>query len=203
MDEGGDVLLLPSAEGDTLTPSVIFFEDADHIIVGQVAKDARSDEPKRVAEFVKRSMGQPYTYTFDMDVYSPIELSAMILRKLKQDAEAALGAPVTQAVITCPAYFQADRRDATDKAARMAGLEVLALVNEPTAAAIGFGMGGDKTGTVLVFDLGGGTFDVFLVRGAPLTCCSPTVTPSWAARTLTTLLGRSWRRGYSMRPASI
>lgn len=160
----GDIRLLPNAEGESLTPSVLFFESPQRVIAGKVAKDARADHPERVVEFVKRSMGTDHTFAFDHELYSPIELSSLILKKLKQDAEAALGQRIHQVVITCPAYFGTGRRDATAKAAHLAGLEVMALINEPTAAAFAFGMGRDKHGTVLVFDLGGGTFDATLIR---------------------------------------
>ena len=164
LDETGDVKLLPNAEGKYLTPSVLYFENRDNVVVGEVAKDARAEEPERVAEFVKRSMGTNRSFTCDNDIFSPIELSSFILRKLKSDAETALSHPVTEAVITCPAYFEADRRDATEKAARLAGLNVLALVNEPTAAALAFGADRTKSGNLLIFDLGGGTFDVTVLR---------------------------------------
>ena len=160
--ETGEVQLLPNAEGKYLTPSVILIED-DNIVIGDVAKDARVDMPAAVVEFIKRSMGTERRFFYANQEFSPIELSSLVLKKLKSDAEAALGFPVTQAVITVPAYFGAEGRDATEKAARIAGIEVLALINEPTAAALAFGMGGDRTGTVLVFDLGGGTFDVTVV----------------------------------------
>lgn len=164
IDEEGIPHLLSNAEGKYITPSVIFFEDEHNIVVGEVAKDARVDVPDQVAEFIKRSMGTDRKFNYIGQEFTPIGLSGLILKKLKTDAEAALGKPVTKVVITCPAYFGAERRDATEKAAEIAGLEVLALINEPTAAAISFGMGGDKTGTVLVLDLGGGTFDVTIIR---------------------------------------
>lgn len=164
LEATGEVRLLHNAEGVYLTPSVLLFDGANQVVVGAVAKEARADTPELVAEFVKRSMGSDYSYAFHGDLYSAVELSSLILKKLKQDAEQALGAPVRQAVITCPAYFGAERRDATEKAAHLAGLEVLALISEPTAAAYAFGMGGQKSGTVLVFDLGGGTFDVTVMR---------------------------------------
>lgn len=165
-DEKGEPRLLPNLEGKYLTPSVVFFEADGNIVVGEVAKDARADHPEQVVEFIKRSMGVDRKFFYANREFTPIELSGLILKKLKQDAEAALGVPITRAVVTCPAYFGAERRDATEKAATIAGLSVLSLVNEPTAAALSFGMGGDKTGTVLVFDLGGGTFDVTLIRFA-------------------------------------
>ncbi len=163
--ETGEVSLLPNKEGKYLTPSVILIEDGN-IVVGEVAKDARADMPAAIVEFIKRSMGTERRFYYANQEFSPIELSSLILKKLKTDAEAALGSPITQAVITVPAYFGAERRDATEKAARIAGIEVLALINEPTAAAMAFGMGGDRKGTALVFDLGGGTFDVTVVMFA-------------------------------------
>ena len=163
MNEQGEVQLLPNAEGDYITPSVVCFE-GDNIVVGAVAKQARVDMPGATAEFVKRSMGSTWRFHFAGKEFTPIEISAITLKKLKLDAEAALGEPITEAVITCPAYFSTDQRDATEKAAQIAGLTVRALVNEPTAAAIAFGMGGDRIGNALVFDLGGGTFDVTVVN---------------------------------------
>lgn len=165
IDENGSVYLLPNSEGSTLTPSVVFFEGSNSLIVGQVAKDARADNPTEVIEFVKRSMGTERRFAFQGEDFSPTEISAIILKKLKQDAEAALeGMKISDAVVTCPAYFGAERRDATEKAAQIAGLNLLALINEPTAAAMAFGMGGNRKGVALVFDLGGGTFDVTLLR---------------------------------------
>ncbi len=168
INDQGNVYLLPNSEGGTLTPSVVFFEAPGKLVVGQVAKDARADHPSEVIEFVKRSMGTDRRFKFQGQDFTPTEISAIILKKLKQDSEAALGGiPIQQAVVTCPAYFGAERRDATEKAAQIAGLELLALINEPTAAAMAFGMGGDRKGTALVFDLGGGTFDVTLLRFGP------------------------------------
>lgn len=165
LDDKGNIYLLPNSEGGTLTPSVVFFENHGKLVVGQVAKDARVDRPSDVIEFVKRSMGTDRRFNFQGQDFTPTEISAIILKKLIQDAEASLeGTPIKRAVVTCPAYFGAERRDATEKAAEIAGLELLALINEPTAAAMAFGMGGDRRGTALVFDLGGGTFDVTLLR---------------------------------------
>lgn len=161
----GGVHLLPNSEGSLLTPSAIFFESPGNIIVGQIAKDARVDTPDSVVEFIKRSMGTERKFRYVNEEFTPAELSAIILKKLKRDAELALGGQrITKAVVTCPAYFGAEKRDATEKAAQMAGLELLALINEPTSAAMAFGMNGNKTGTVLVFDLGGGTFDVTVLK---------------------------------------
>lgn len=165
VDDDGRVRLLPNAEGETLTPSAIFFEKPGNIVVGSVAKDARTEYPLQVVEFIKRSMGTDRTFEYLGEKFTATELSAIILKKLKQDAEAALGGQeIKQVVITCPAYFGAEKRDATEKAAKIAGLEVQALLNEPTAAAIAFGMGVQKAGVALIFDLGGGTFDVTIVR---------------------------------------
>lgn len=128
IDEEGVPRLLPNAEGQYITPSVIFFEDEHNFVVGEVAKDACVDVPDRVVEFIKRSMGTDRKFFYIGQEFTPIGLSGLILKKLKTDAEAALGQPITKAVITCPAYFGAERRDATEKAAEIAGLEVLALI---------------------------------------------------------------------------
>lgn len=165
IDDKGTVYLLSNSEGSTLTPSAVFFESPGKLVVGQVAKDARMDRPSDVIEFVKRSMGTDRRFRFQGEEFSPTEISAVILKKIKQDAELSLeGVQINQVVVTCPAYFGVERRDATEKAAEIAGLELLALINEPTAAAMAFGMGGERKGTVLVFDLGGGTFDLTLLR---------------------------------------
>jgi molecular chaperone DnaK len=164
VNEHGVPEVLANAEGDRITPSVILFED-DDVIVGNYAKQAATVYPEQVVEFVKRHMGEDdYHFTFNGRAYSPEELSHFILAKLKHDAELRLGTSVDAAVITVPAYFNDKQRRATLRAGRMAGLEVLALLNEPTAAAFAYGL--NNLGTrarVLVFDLGGGTFDVTLV----------------------------------------
>ncbi len=164
IDDQGNHRILPNAEGQYLTPSVVFFEEGGNIVVGEIAKDARADFPESVVEFVKRSMGTNRKFMYGGQTFTAPEVSAIVLKKLKQDSEQALGQPISQAVITTPAYFGADRRDATEKSAQMAGLQTLALISEPTAAALAFGMGGDRKGTVMVFDLGGGTFDVTIIR---------------------------------------
>jgi molecular chaperone DnaK len=157
--------ILPNAEGDRITPSVILF-DQDDIIVGNYAKQAAIAYPEQVVDFVKRHMGDAdYQFVYRNDTHAPDRLSSFILAKLKHDAEIKLGHPVDQAVVTVPAYFGDAQRRATKRAAEMAGLEVLQLVNEPTAAAFAYGlanMGQDMT--VMVFDLGGGTFDVTLAE---------------------------------------
>ncbi|NCG19117.1 MAG: Hsp70 family protein [Rhodobacterales bacterium] len=156
--------ILSNAEGDRITPSVILFED-DDVIVGNYAKQAAVVYPDQVVEFVKRHMGDPdYFFTYRGKNYTPEELSGFILAKLKQDAEMRLGHKVDQAVITVPAYFNDMQRRATMRAGEMAGLQVLKLINEPTAAAFAYGLNNaEKHLRVLVFDLGGGTFDVTLV----------------------------------------
>jgi molecular chaperone DnaK len=164
LNDKSDIVLLQNLEGNLLTPSVIFFESESNIVVGDVAKDARAEYPDQVSEFVKRWMGQTKEFRYLGRKFTPTELSAIILKKLKHDAEAALGGEIKKAVITCPAYFGPAQRDATKKAAAIAGIDVLALINEPTAAALAFGVDTKQSGVVMVFDLGGGTFDVTLVR---------------------------------------
>lgn len=168
LDNEGQVQVLRNSVGGYLTPSVVYFESENNLVVGQAAKDARVYAPKQVSEFIKRQMGSDFKFSAFNRQFSPIEISAVILKKLKEDAQVALnGTTISDVVVTCPAYFTAEQRDATEKAAIMAGLNLLALINEPTAAAVAFGMGGDKTGYALVFDLGGGTFDVTVLKFAP------------------------------------
>ena len=159
--------IVPNAESDRITPSVIMFED-DLVTVGKVAKQNASAVPEQIVEFVKREMGKSKEESFrefDGKAYSAEELSALILQKLKQDAEAQLGTEITEAVITVPAYFGDAEREATRNAGQIAGLEVLQVMNEPTAAAVAYGIdlhGSDQT--AFVFDLGGGTFDVTIMK---------------------------------------
>jgi molecular chaperone DnaK (HSP70) len=164
VNEHGVPEVLPNAEGDRITPSVILFEDED-VIVGTYAKQAATVYPEQVVEFVKRHMGDDdYRFSWKGREYTPEELSHFILAKLKHDAELRLGVPVDRAVVTVPAYFNDKQRRATLRAGRMAGLEILALLNEPTAAAFAYGLANSgKKARVLVFDLGGGTFDVTVV----------------------------------------
>jgi molecular chaperone DnaK len=165
VDEDGEVQILDNAIGQPLTPSAVYFETEDNFVVGQNAKEARADEPTHVIEFIKRQMGTDTTFQLFDQTFTPVDISGIILKKLREDAEAALnGEKIHNAVITCPAYFGAERRDATEKAANLADLNVLALVNEPTAAAVAFGMGEHQNGHVLVFDLGGGTFDITVLN---------------------------------------
>src|ERR1700728_3787966 len=159
--EAGEPVVIPNAEGGRTTPSVVGFTKTGEVLVGEVAKRQSITNPDRTVRSVKRHMGTSWTLDIDGKAYTPQEISARILQKLKRDAEAFLGDTVTQAVVTVPAYFDDAQRTATQEAGQIAGLEVLRIINEPTAAALAYGL--DKEGadqTVLVFDLGGGTFDV-------------------------------------------
>ncbi|PWL44773.1 MAG: molecular chaperone DnaK [Veillonellaceae bacterium] len=164
--EGGEPVVIPNAEGSRLTPSVVGFSKTGEILVGQLAKRQAVSNPDRTVVSIKRHMGSDYKVNIDGKSYTPQEISAMILQKLKTDAEAYLGEKVTEAVITCPAYFTDSQRQATKDAGRIAGLNVLRIINEPTASALAYGL--DKLGEgehrVLVYDLGGGTFDVSILN---------------------------------------
>ena len=158
--KNGRPVVLPNAEGSSFTPSLVGFTPSGELRVGALASRLALTEPERVAFAVKRHMGTDWTFQVGDRAWRPEEISARILQKLMRDAEAAVGEPVTQAVVTVPAYFDDAARQATLDAARIAGLDVLRLVNEPTAAALAYGLGTDGASTVLVFDLGGGTCDV-------------------------------------------
>jgi molecular chaperone DnaK len=163
--EAGEPVVIANAEGGRTTPSVVGFTKPGEVLVGEVAKRQAITNPDRTVRSVKRHMGTDWTVAIDGKKYRPQEISARILQKLKRDAEAYLGEPVTQAVITVPAYFDDAQRTATKEAGTVAGLDVLRIINEPTAAALAYGL--DKEGaeqTVLVFDLGGGTFDVSILE---------------------------------------
>jgi len=163
--EAGEPVVIPNAEGGRTTPSVVGFSKTGEVLVGEVAKRQAITNPDRTIRSVKRHMGTSWTVDIDGKKYTPQEISARILMKLKRDAESYLGDTVTQAVITVPAYFDDAQRTATKEAGQIAGLEVLRIINEPTAAALAYGL--DKEGkdqTVLVFDLGGGTFDVSVLE---------------------------------------
>ncbi|RGS73109.1 MULTISPECIES: molecular chaperone DnaK [unclassified Mitsuokella] len=163
--EGGEPTVITNPEGSRITPSVVGFTKDGQRLVGQLAKRQAVSNPDRTISSIKRHMGDPnYKVTIDGKDYTPQEISAMILQKLKGDAEAYLGETVTQAVITVPAYFNDSQRQATKDAGKIAGLEVLRIVNEPTAAALAYGLDKDKDETILVFDLGGGTFDVSILE---------------------------------------
>ncbi|MEB3100712.1 molecular chaperone DnaK [Ferviditalea candida] len=161
--EGGEAIVIPNAEGNRTTPSVVGFKKDGERIVGETAKRQSITNPDRTIISIKRHMGTNYKVKIDEKEYTPQEISAMILQKLKADAEAYLGETVTQAVITVPAYFNDSQRQATKDAGKIAGLEVLRIVNEPTAAALAYGLDKDNDQTILVFDLGGGTFDVSIL----------------------------------------
>jgi len=186
--EGGDPVVIPNAEGNRTTPSVVAFTKNGERLVGQTAKRQATINPENTLYSIKRFIGRNYDETTaeremvpfkvmkgsrnDVRVvssqtgkdYAPQEISAMVLQKLKTDAEAYLGEPVTQAVITVPAYFNDSQRQATKDAGKIAGLEVLRIINEPTAAALAYGLDKKKDETILVFDLGGGTFDVSVLE---------------------------------------
>ena len=170
--EGGKATVIPNSEGSRTTPSVVAFTKDEDRLVGITAKRQAVTNPERTIMSVKREMGTDWKQTIGDDEFTPQEISAYVLQKLKADAEAYLGQEVTQAVITCPAYFSDAQRKATRDAGRIAGLEVLRIINEPTAAALAYGVDKDDDQTILVYDLGGGTFDVsileiYLVDGQP------------------------------------
>ena len=161
--EGGEAVVIANAEGGRTTPSVVAFSKTGERMVGQVAKRQAVTNADRTISSIKRQMGSDYRVTVDSKQYSPQEVSAMILQKLKADAEAYIGSAVTQAVITVPAYFTDSQRQATKDAGRIAGLEVLRIINEPTAAALAYGVDKETEQKVMVYDLGGGTFDVSIL----------------------------------------
>ena len=165
--EGGEATVIPNKEGARTTPSVVGFAKDGERLVGQVAKRQAVSNASRTVSSIKRHMGSDYKVNIDGKAYSPQEISAMILSKLKEDAESYLGEKVTQAVITVPAYFSDSQRQATKDAGKIAGLEVLRIINEPTAAALAYGLDKDasqKGQKVLIYDLGGGTFDVSILE---------------------------------------
>ena len=162
--EGGEPQVITNAEGMRTTPSVVAFSKDGERMVGQFAKRQAIANPDRTISSIKREMGSDYKVTIDGKGYSPQEISAMILSKLKADAESYLGEPVTQAVITVPAYFSDSQRQATKDAGKIAGLEVLRIINEPTAASLAYGLDKENNQKILVYDLGGGTFDVSILE---------------------------------------
>ena len=161
--EGGDAVVIPNAEGNRTTPSVVAFSKDGERMVGQVAKRQAITNPDRPVISIKREMGTDYKVNIDGKKYTPQEISAMILQKLKADAEAYLGQPVTEAVITVPAYFTDAQRQATKDAGKIAGLDVKRIINEPTAAALAYGVDKENAQKIMVYDLGGGTFDVSIL----------------------------------------
>ncbi|SMC72775.1 Hsp70 protein [Papillibacter cinnamivorans DSM 12816] len=162
--EGGEAVVIPNAEGNRTTPSVVAFSKTGERMVGQVAKRQAITNPDRTISSIKRDMGTDRRINIDGKSYTPQEISAMILQKLKADAEAYLGSPVTQAVITVPAYFTDSQRQATKDAGKIAGLEVQRIINEPTAAALAYGLDKENDQKIMVYDLGGGTFDVSILE---------------------------------------
>ncbi len=162
--EGGEPIVIANAEGARTTPSVVAFTKDGERLVGQIAKRQAITNPERTISSIKRQMGTTYKVDIDGKAYNPQEISAMILQKLKADAEAYLGETVTQAVITVPAYFSDSQRQATKDAGRIAGLEVLRIINEPTAASLAYGLDKENAHKILVYDLGGGTFDVSILE---------------------------------------
>ncbi len=162
--EGGEAVVIANAEGNRTTPSVVAFSKTGERMVGQVAKRQAITNPDRTISSIKREMGSDYKVEIDGKKYTPQEISAMVLQKLKADAEAYLGSPVTEAVITVPAYFTDAQRQATKDAGKIAGLEVKRIINEPTAAALAYGLDKENDQKIMVYDLGGGTFDVSILE---------------------------------------
>ncbi len=162
--EGGEPVVIANAEGARTTPSVVAFSKTGERLVGQVAKRQAITNPDRTISSIKREMGTNYTVDIDGKKYTPQEISAIILQKLKADAESYIGAPVTEAVITVPAYFTDSQRQATKDAGKIAGLEVKRIINEPTAAALAYGIDKENDQKIMVYDLGGGTFDVSIIE---------------------------------------
>ena len=162
--EGGEAVVIANAEGNRTTPSVVAFSKTGERMVGQVAKRQAITNPDRTISSIKREMGSDRKVNIDGKAYTPQEISAMILQKLKSDAEAYLGQPVTEAVITVPAYFTDAQRQATKDAGKIAGLEVKRIINEPTAAALAYGVDKEQAQKIMVYDLGGGTFDVSILE---------------------------------------
>ena len=162
--EGGEAVVIPNAEGARTTPSVVAFSKDGERMVGNVAKRQAITNPERTIASIKRHMGSDYKVNIDGKAYTPQEISAIILQKLKSDAESYLGDKVTEAVITVPAYFTDAQRQATKDAGKIAGMEVKRIINEPTAAALAFGIDQENDQKVMVYDLGGGTFDVSIIE---------------------------------------
>ena len=185
--EGGEPVVIANAEGARTTPSVVAFTKTGERLVGQVAKRQAITNPDRTIISIKRDMGTDRRVDIDGKKYTPQEISAMILQKLKTDAESYLGEKVTQAVITVPAYFSDSQRQATKDAGKIAGMEVLRIINEPTAAALAYGLDKETDQKILVYDLGGGTFDVSILEMETeyLKCWLPAVIIDWAVMTST------------------
>ena len=183
--EGGEPVVIANAEGTRTTPSVVAFSKTGERMVGQVAKRQAVTNADRTVASIKRHMGENYHVTIDGKGYTPQEISAMTLSKLKADAEAYLGQTITEAVITVPAYFSDAQRQATKDAGKIAGLEVKRIINEPTAAALAYGLDKETEQKIMVYDLGGGTFDVSILETATASSkfWLPQATTVWAATT--------------------
>ena len=162
--EAGEPVVIANAEGARTTPSVVAFSKTGERMVGQVAKRQAITNPDRTISSIKRHMGTDYKVSIDGKSYTPQEISAMVLQKLRDDAEAYLGEKVTEAVITVPAYFSDAQRQATKDAGKIAGLDVKRIINEPTAAALAYGVDKEEDQKIMVYDLGGGTFDVSIIE---------------------------------------
>jgi molecular chaperone DnaK len=162
--EGGQPTVIANAEGERTTPSIVGFAKSGERLVGETAKRQAVTNVDGTVISIKRHMGESYKFENDGKQYSPQEISAMILQKLKKDAESYIGEPVTEAVITVPAYFSDSQRQATKDAGKIAGLDVKRIINEPTAAALAYGLDNEKEQTIMVYDLGGGTFDVSIIE---------------------------------------
>ena len=213
--EGGEPVVIPNAEGARTTPSVVGFTKTGDRLVGQVAKRQAITNPENTVSSIKRKMGTNEKVTLGGKEYTPQQISAMILQKLKADAEAYLGETVTEAVITVPAYFNDSQRQATKDAGTIAGLNVRRIINEPTAASLAYGIDKEEDQKIMVYDLGGGTFDVSIIEmGDGVTSpslrwatalprfCPPTVIPTWAAMTSTSGSSTGWLTPSRPRTAS-
>ena len=199
--EGGESVVIPNAEGNRTTPSVVAFSKDGERMVGQVAKRQAITNPDRTIMSIKREMGTNYKVNIDGKAYTPQEISAMILQKLKADAEAYLGQTVTEAVITVPAYFTDAQRQATKDAGRIAGLDVKRIINEPTAAAVAYGVDKEQAQKVMVYDLGGGTCPSWTLTTASSRCWPPPATTAWAATTSTSASWTGWPPSSRRTPA--
>ena len=194
--EGGEPVVITNTEGGRTTPSVVAFTKDGERLVGQHAKNQAVTNPDKTIISVKRHMGSDYKIDIDGKKYTPQEISAMILQKLKADAESYLGQPVTDAVITVPAYFTDAQRQATKDAGQIAGLNVQRIINEPTAAALAYGIDKENDQKIVVYDLGGGTFDVSIIEigEGVQKFWLPQVTTTWAAMTSTSVSSTIWLR---------
>ena len=202
--EGGEPVVIANSEGSRTTPSVVGFTKTGDRLVGQVAKRQAITNPENTVSSIKRQMGTDHKVTLNGKEYTPQQISAMILQKLKADAEAYLGEPVTEAVITVPAYFNDSQRQATKDAGTIAGLNVKRIINEPTAASLAYGIDKEDDQKIMVYDLGGGTSMSPSSRWATASpkFWPPTATPIWAATTSTSASSTGWQTPSRPRTAS-